>query len=88
MMSDKAIEEVAKILFRQGDKVNTVLADTGTRAESAKQLAVIVGNNAVAYESVEDAYACAVRAAGKEGVVCICGSLYLIGTFKAMVQKG
>ncbi|MDD4320148.1 MAG: bifunctional folylpolyglutamate synthase/dihydrofolate synthase [Acidaminococcaceae bacterium] len=88
MMGDKAMNEVAVALFRQGDKVNTVLADKGPRAASAQQLAEIVGDKAIAYESIEEAYKEAREAAGKRGIVCICGSLYLLGTFKAMAQKG
>ncbi len=88
MMSDKAINEVAAILFKQRDKVNTVLADKGPRAASAQQLAKIVGDKAIAYESIEEAYKAARQAAGKNGIVCICGSLYLLGTFKAIAQKG
>lgn len=88
MMGDKAMNEVAAILFTAKDKVNTVLADKGPRAATAQQLAQIVGDKAVAYESVEKAYKAALEAAGKDGIVCICGSLYLLGTFKAMTQKG
>ena len=88
MMGDKAMSEVANILFKPGDKVYTVLADKGTRAASAAQLAEIVGDKAVAYEELNKAYDDALSAAGDTGIICICGSLYLIGTFKATFQKG
>ena len=88
MMGDKAMSEVANILFKPGDKVYTVLADKGTRAASAAQLAKIVGDKAVAYEELNKAYDDALSAAGDTGIICICGSLYLIGTFKATFQKG
>lgn len=88
MMGDKAMSEVAGILFKPGDKVYTVLADKGPRAASAAQLAKIVGEKAVAYEKLTEAYDDALAAAENSGIVCVCGSLYLIGTFKATVQKG
>ena len=88
MMGDKAMSEVAHILFKPGDSVYTVLADKGTRAASAAQLAKLVGDNAVAYDELKKAYSDALALAGNNGIVCICGSLYLIGTFKATFQKG
>ena len=88
MMADKNMAEVAQILFRFEDKVFTVLADNGTRACSADKLARIVGNNAESCVSIGEAYKAALSQAGINDVVCICGSLYLVGTFKSMQQKG
>ena len=88
MMKDKDIQKVADILFRPEDKIFTVTADDGPRATSAKELAEEIGRGAVPCESVAQAYEKALAAAGEHGLVCVCGSLYLIGTFKAMLQKG
>ena len=87
MMGDKDMKTVIDTLFKKEDTVRTVLADKGPRAASAKDLAKLVGKKAKAFDSLEDAYKDAIDNAGKDGVVCICGSLYLIGTFKALLQK-
>jgi dihydrofolate synthase/folylpolyglutamate synthase len=86
MMGDKSVDEVIKILFRSSDTVFTVRADDGPRAAEAADLAERVGSHAVPADSVDRAYRLACEAAGKEGVVCVCGSLYLVGTFKATVN--
>ena len=62
-----------------------VRADDGPRAAEAADLAARVGSNATAADSVSRAYHMACEAAGADGVVCVCGSLYLVGTFKATV---
>ena len=86
MMGDKSVDEVIKILFRSSDTVFTVRADDGPRAAEAADLAERVGSHAVPVDSIDRAYRLACIAAGKEGVVCVCGSLYLVGTFKATVK--
>ncbi|MER2138534.1 MAG: cyanophycin synthetase, partial [Succiniclasticum sp.] len=86
MMGDKSMDEVIKILFRSYDTVFTVRADDGPRAAEAADLAERVGSHALPVDSVDRAYRLACEAAGKEGVVCVCGSLYLVGTFKATVN--
>ena len=86
MMGDKSVDEVIKILFRPSDTVFTVRADDGPRAAEAADLAERVGSNAVPADSVGRAFRLACEAAGKDGVVCVCGSLYLVGTFKATVD--
>lgn len=87
MMADKDMKKVIKTLIRPLDMVYTVRADDGPRAAEADRLAALVGKNAVAKSDVGSAYAEAVQAAGKDGVVCVCGSLYLVGTFKSLQQR-
>jgi len=41
----------------------------------------------VAESDLQTAYHKAMSLAGEEGVVCVCGSLYLVGEFKAMLQR-
>lgn len=81
MMADKAMSEVIKILIRPEDLVYTLRADDGPRAASAEELAKLVGKNATAMPNVQEAYQRALQ--NNEGVVIVCGSLYLVGTFKA-----
>ncbi len=87
MMADKNMQQVSEILFKTGDVVYTVRADAGARAASAEQLAGIVGPQATSYAVLSDAYESACREAGSAGIVCVCGSLYLIGSFKTWQQR-
>jgi dihydrofolate synthase/folylpolyglutamate synthase len=86
MMGDKSVDEVIKILFRPSDSVFTVRADDGPRAAEAADLAERVGSYATPADDINRAYRLACEAAGRDGVVCVCGSLYLVGTFKATVN--
>ena len=61
-------------------------ADDGSRAAKAADLAMRVGSNATPVDDISRAYRLACEAAGREGLVCVCGSLYLVGTFKANVK--
>ena len=85
MMADKDMRAVIDILIRPMDKVFVVKADEGTRAAQAEALAALVGNNALACTNIVSAYAYAKAEAGKNGVVIVCGSLYLVGNFKRLV---
>lgn len=87
MMADKDMTQVIKLLIRQQDKVYTLRADDGPRAAEADQLAQLIGPNAEACPEVAAAYTKALAAAGPEGLVCVCGSLYLVGTFKTWRQQ-
>ena len=86
MMADKSVDEVIKILFRPSDTVYTVRADDGPRAAEAADLAERIGGQASAADDVLHAYETACQEAGSDGIVCVCGSLYLVGTFKTMIN--
>ena len=86
MMADKSVDEVIKILFRPSDTVYTVRADDGPRAAEAADLAERIGGQATAADDVLHAYETACKEAGSDGIVCVCGSLYLVGTFKTMIN--
>ena len=60
-------------------------ADQGYRAAEADALAKLVGPNAIPVEDLAQAYEQAIAGAGTDGVVCVCGSLYLVGEFKKML---
>ncbi len=85
MMGDKDMSGVIKTLIHAQDRVYTVRADKGYRAAEAAELAKLVGENAVPVEDLGDAYARALADVGADGVVCVCGSLYLVGEFKKML---
>ncbi len=86
MMSDKDMEGVTDMLFRQEDQVYTVTVENNPRAATAQQLAELIGSQAQAMPTLEQAYAQAKAEVGNDGIVCVCGSLYLIGDFKARIQ--
>lgn len=87
MMGDKDMSGVIAALIKPCDTVYTVRADKGSRAAEAADLAKLVGTNAVAVSDLAAAYGQAISAAGTDGIVCVCGSLYLIGEFKAMLLR-
>lgn len=87
MMGDKDMANVIKTLIRPLDMVYAVRADSGDRAAAAEELAGLIGPQALAMDSLADAYEAAVKEAGEDGVVCVCGSLYLVGSFKEMLAQ-
>ncbi|WP_337366075.1 folylpolyglutamate synthase/dihydrofolate synthase family protein [Phascolarctobacterium sp.] len=87
MMGDKDMTNVIKTLIRPLDMVYAVRADSGDRAAAAEELAGLIGPQALAVDSVAAAYEAAVNEAGEDGVVCVCGSLYLVGSFKEMLAQ-
>lgn len=85
MMGDKDMSGVIKALIHKDDVVYTVRADEGSRAADAAGLARLVGPNAVPMDSLAAAYGKALQEAGAQGIVCVCGSLYLVGEFKKLL---
>ncbi|MHC1715754.1 MAG: folylpolyglutamate synthase/dihydrofolate synthase family protein [Acidaminococcaceae bacterium] len=85
MMGDKDISQVITTLFRKEDMIYTVRADEGTRAAEPEALAEQIGSQAKAMHDLAEAYKTALADVGEEGLVCVCGSLYLVGTFKKML---
>ena len=83
MMGDKDMQHVLHTIVRPMDLAYTVPADGGERAAKPEVLAQLIGANAAACSDVYEAYLKALAEAGEDGVVVICGSLYLVGTFKA-----
>ena len=85
MMGDKDISQVITTLFRKEDMVFTVRADEGTRAAEPEALAEQIGSQAQAMHDLAETYKTALAEVGEDGLVCVCGSLYLVGTFKKML---
>ena len=85
MMGDKDISQVIATLFRKEDTIYTVRADEGTRAAEPEALAKQIGPQAKAMHDLAEAYKTALAEVGEDGLVCVCGSLYLVGTFKKML---
>ena len=85
MMGDKDISKVITTLFRKEDTVYTVRADEGARAAEPEALAEKIGPQAKVMHDLTTAYKTALAEVGEDGLVCVCGSLYLVGTFKKML---
>ena len=87
MMGDKDMTGVIKTLIHADDVVYTVRADQGARAAEAKGLAQLVGPNAIPMASLAEAYSTALASVKEDDVLCVCGSLYLVGEFKKMLLE-
>lgn len=87
MMGDKDMSGVIASLLRGSDAVYTVRADAGARAAEAAELARLAGANAVPVDDLWQAYERALAEAGADGIVCVCGSLYLVGAFKKLLME-
>ena len=87
MMADKDMTQVMQLLFHDGDTVYAVTADDSPRAAQAEDVAQLVRSvtprvRVLSCPDVLQAYHAACAEAGTDGVVVVCGSLYLVGNFK------
>ena len=98
-MKDKEVTKILSALLTVKDRVFAVKADDSARALASDELALkadsamanITHNfkTAEAFENIESAFAKAKEVTATEDVICVCGSLYLVGAFKAMqLEKG
>ncbi len=87
-MSDKSIEEMAAILFPLANKIiatrvnNPRAVETGRIAEIAGEYCSAV----IRVESAGDALAEASRITPSDGLICVCGSLFLVGEIKHSIR--
>jgi dihydrofolate synthase/folylpolyglutamate synthase len=83
-LRDKAVDEIAGILFPLAAEV--IFTEPGTsRSISAAQLAEIAGHHAAHFTVIPDsakALDAALARAAPSGVICITGSLYLVGDLR------
>jgi dihydrofolate synthase / folylpolyglutamate synthase len=89
-LRDKAVDEIAGILFPRATEVIFTEPQT-SRAISALQLAEIAGHHAAHFKIIPDAeealHAALTRAAALD-VICITGSLYLVGQLRHHWHRG
>ncbi|MBU2699757.1 dihydrofolate synthase/folylpolyglutamate synthase [Sporomusaceae bacterium BoRhaA] len=92
ILRDKAISEMLTTLLTSGDKVIVTLP-LSERACPAAQLVTAIEQqkliSAPAYvaEDFSEAFRLACQLAGAEGIVCVTGSLYLIGVVRQCVAR-
>lgn len=87
-MSDKALDEMARILFPAAEVI-VAAPISNPRAiapERIAQLAERFGRRAVIAASVREAIEIAARETDRRGMICACGSLYLVGEIKRECQ--
>ena len=83
-LRDKAVDEIAGILFPHAREVIFTQPNT-SRSISASQLAEIVGYHAAHYKIIpeaEKALESAMAEAAPNDVICVTGSLYLVGQLR------
>ena len=84
-MSDKKLDRIGEILFPLADHLILTTIDN-SRAASLDTLQTIAAQFArgsvTKSESVDDAFHAALRDTPPEGLICVTGSLYLIGEWK------
>ena len=80
-MRDKAISEIAEILFPLAERVIATIADNPRSAtpDEIRQAASRVEIELDASPDVSSAVGCARELAGKDGIVVITGSIYIVG---------
>lgn len=89
MLADKDVHSAINNLKGLFSQVIT-LAPNNPRAMGAQELAEnwrALGTPATAQQSIEPAFRAALSAAGQDGAVIICGSLYLAGDVRPVVKK-
>lgn len=81
VMRDKAVHEIAEILFPMAERVIATRAEN-PRAASADEIAAAAqttGTEVIRAESIRVALELAKRLTGKNGIVVITGSIYIVG---------
>jgi dihydrofolate synthase/folylpolyglutamate synthase len=84
-MGDKKLGRIGKILFPLADTLILTTLDN-PRAASLETLAAIAskfgGGSIIKSKTVRDALRTALRITPRDGMICVTGSLYLIGEWK------
>ena len=96
-MKDKEVEKILKELLTVKDRVFAVKADDSERALASEKVAnkadVAMADlthsfqTAKAFKDLESAFTSAEESTAKDDIICVCGSLYLVGAFKAWQLK-
>lgn len=86
-MSDKKLERIGEILFPLADNLILTTIDNPRAAslETLESIATRFGPESITKsETVDGAYRAALRITPPEGLICVTGSLYLIGEWKQL----
>ena len=88
VMSDKALAEIAEILFPIAQTIIATRIDNARTTDPQVIVDAVAGKawNVVTAASVTEALAAAYRITPADGLICVCGSLYLIGEVKKALR--
>ncbi|GAA0718240.1 folylpolyglutamate synthase/dihydrofolate synthase family protein [Clostridium malenominatum] len=89
ILADKQVEEMIKTITPLAHKVIAITPHS-YRAENAEKLGEIIKKYNNSYEKIEDykeAYVKALSYCGKDDMVLVCGSLYMIGDMRKIVRQ-
>jgi dihydrofolate synthase / folylpolyglutamate synthase len=87
-MADKAIADMAAALFPLAARIIVTQADNrrGAPPPAIAAIATKMGRDAMCVDRVADALAEAWRATPADGLICVCGSLFLVGEVKPLLR--
>jgi dihydrofolate synthase/folylpolyglutamate synthase len=89
-MNDKRLEEIAPILFPAADRLILTQPDNPRAADVSKlqtlAASTIDGERIIAEPSVDQAFQLAKNVTPPDGLICITGSLYLLGEIKVIMN--
>jgi len=88
-MADKAITEMAEVIFPLAARiiVTKVNNPRATSPQAIAEIAAALGRDVISIDSVEDALAEALCATLENGLICACGSLFLVGEIKQAIRR-
>jgi len=89
ILKDKQVEDMIGVIAPQAHRVIAVTPNSG-RAESAEELnEVILGfnGNSEACDDYSEAFEKALGYAGKDDMILVCGSLYMIGDMRKVIRR-
>src|SRR5262245_32294831 len=78
VMADKAIGEMSEILFSAARQI-IVTKIASPRAANPSVIAEMAGHDVICIENVDRALEEALRITPPDGLICVCGSLFLVG---------
>ena len=84
VMKDKNIEGLVDALVHDTDTLIAVPADASDRAAKPEEIVKFSHGKNLLYDNLAEALATARKTAGEDGVICITGSLYLVGQVKSL----
>jgi dihydrofolate synthase/folylpolyglutamate synthase len=90
-MNDKRLEEIAAILFPAADRLILTQPDNlrAAEVERLQGLAerIVSGGKVIAARSVSEAVRQAKDITPADGLICVTGSIYLLGEVKAIIGR-
>ncbi|MDR3590223.1 MAG: bifunctional folylpolyglutamate synthase/dihydrofolate synthase [Negativicutes bacterium] len=87
VLADKDVVGITGALIRAEDAAVVVRPESERAADPAAVARLLATSRVQTVASIEEGYARALGLAGPDGVVCVAGSLYLIGAARAVICK-